>query len=160
MFAKIQNIFSHRSSRINNEEKFSFVRPLTKIKDQSNLKAHIKGESVDINNKFELSEVLIERANSSDENTDQARTTKALIKLRIKQTQEMIQNKLQARLKKAMKTNFSSIKQKELNSRIKHEYWTDSKFNQLIRNFYEFVILAGDRIESREDGNLMIEMCK
>ena len=80
--------------------------------------------------------------------------------MKAKQNIENILAKTQTRIKKAMKNNLTNIKFKEMASRIKHEYCTDSKFNQLIRSFYEFIILVGDKIESREDASMVIEMCK
>lgn len=98
------------------------MQSISRSKDLSNTGAQIKGDPIVISNKFNFSEVLNDKNNSSDENIDSAKTTKALIRLKLKQNQEILQSKLQARLKKAIKTNFSSIKQKEISSRIKHEY--------------------------------------
>ena len=62
--------------------------------------------------------------------------------------------------KRLLNNTFSIHKSKEINSRNKHEYLGESQFNQLIRNFNEFIILTSDKIESREDVSFILESCK
>lgn len=145
----------------------------TKIKkDSETLENLIKSGPVDIVSKFTFPYMPIEKEknesiekndkndkNSSDENGDQFKITKSIVKLKPKNI-ESIQVRLQEKIKKIMKSNYSSHKSKEIYSRSKHEHCCDSPFNQLIRNFNEFIILTSDKIESREDVGLIMESCK
>lgn len=121
---------------------------------------HVKCESVEIGSKFSFP--YMSSTKPSDNGEEIPDTTKALkIAVRPKaKLNENLQAKLQDRIKKVMRANLTNIKCKEITSRNTHEYCTDSPFNQMIRNFNEFVILANEKVESREEVNLIIEACK
>jgi len=71
---------------------------------------------------------------------------------------EYYQQKTQERIKKILKSNLTHTKCKEMISRNLQEYCSNSPFNQLIKNFNDFMILVSGRIDSRDEVFLIVEI--
>lgn len=133
--------------------------PKVKISTRSKLKEqlihHPKSESLGSVNKFAFPFISNEKTEIpalADANKSMKGMTKSKAKI-----PENIALKYQEKLAKVMKTNLSSIKYKEFISRNTHEYCINSTYNQLLKSFNEFILLTNDRIDNREDVNILME---
>ena len=140
----------------------------TKRKIKDKFKKHNKSESNGTSKNFSFPYTSPTKNETIDEEKEQKEIKEILDSSKVLKTvvrprprvPENIPARYAEKLTKIMKNNLSDVKQKEVLSRSTHEYCTNSPFNQLLRNFNEFVLIVNDRVDNRDDANILIESCK
>ena len=162
-------------NKIKTKAKFSNSRVIDLREDRICMPPiQVKCESVDMVNKFSNSEFVQNHISKLqlqfpydtwdkvdeivEENYQISKNVLGLVKPKIKSLNMSV--KLPEKVKKICKSNLSGAKYKELISRNVHEFWEDSKFNQLLRNFNDFIVLINEKIDSRGDINYVLEACR